>query len=333
MGRIKLKEEPVDKIGSYFLSDKKDIDFISSGSTLLNLVLGGGWAMGRMSNLVGDKSSGKTLLAIEACANFVKKYPKGKIYYHETEAAFDKNYAGALGMPVDKVIFIEDIMTVEGMFKFIDDKILDKSKIPKLYILDSLDALDATEDSRKELDEAGYSGARKAGKLSSLFRKRIKDIEGSNICLLIISQIRVNIGVTFGKKTTRSGGKALDFYASQIVWLKTLSKISKTISGITRPYSLLVRANCEKNKVGLAFRECEFPILFGYGINSVLSNLQFLEKTKFLDKLSFKFRRIQSFAEKIIEENDIDKITEIDKITKEVWNNIESGFLPKRRKY
>lgn len=329
--RVKLKDK--EKVnGSYFLSEKKDIDFVPTGSTLLDLVLGGGWAMGRLSNLVGDKASGKSLLAIEACANFAMKYPKGKIYYHEAEAAFDKSYARALGMPIDKVTFIENVMTIDKTFKFLDEKVLG-NKVPTLYIIDSLDALDATEDSRKELDEAGFSGARKAGQLSSLFRKRIKEIENSNICLLVISQVRANIGATWGSKITRSGGNALDFYASQILWLKTLKLAPKTVQGITRPHFLNVRANCKKNKVGLPFRECEFPILFGYGVNSVYANLKFLETTKSLDKLSFKFRLTQKFSETLMADNDIEKITEIETLTKQVWHEIETGFLPKKSKY
>src|ERR1019366_3976564 len=98
-----MKRERVKPGGNYFSSPKTGIEFISSGCHNLDLALGGGWAEGRVSNIVGDKSTGKSLLAIEACANFAIKYPKGTIRYREAEAAFDRPYAEALGMPVDHV--------------------------------------------------------------------------------------------------------------------------------------------------------------------------------------------------------------------------------------
>jgi len=75
----------------------------SSGCTLLDCALGGGWAENRVANIVGDKSTGKTLLAIEAAANFHDKYPGSPIFYYEAEAAFDERYAAELGFPVESV--------------------------------------------------------------------------------------------------------------------------------------------------------------------------------------------------------------------------------------
>ena len=104
--------------GNYFLAPKTDVAFVSSGCHLLNLALGGGWAENRIANIVGDKSSGKTLLAIEACSNFAIKHKKGKIRYRECEAAFSNDYARAIGMPVERVDFGADpIDTVEDLFE------------------------------------------------------------------------------------------------------------------------------------------------------------------------------------------------------------------------
>ena len=109
----KVKEEG----GLYFASPKTDIQFIHSGSKLLDLALGGGWAENRIANIVGDAASGKTLLAIEACTNFANKYSDGAIRYCETEAAFSEEYAAALGMPIERVDFGEPIVTVEELFE------------------------------------------------------------------------------------------------------------------------------------------------------------------------------------------------------------------------
>ena len=108
---LAITEKPVD----YFLDPK--VETFSSGCAILDMALGGGWAERRMINIVGDKSTGKTLLAIEACTQFLLKYPHGDIVYCEVEAAFDKGYAAALGMPVDRVRFISDEYIVTAKTK------------------------------------------------------------------------------------------------------------------------------------------------------------------------------------------------------------------------
>src|SRR5215469_8559513 len=130
--RVKLNDAPEPKEskenGIYF--GPKNLKFVNTGCTLLNLVIsalgsGGGWPLGRVVNIVGDKSTGKTLLAEEAMANFLLAYPKGKVYYRESEAAFDTAYAKALGLNTDKVDFGPDgedsiWSTIEDVFEDLD---------------------------------------------------------------------------------------------------------------------------------------------------------------------------------------------------------------------
>src|SRR4051812_34296892 len=85
--------------------------FFSSGCALLDCVLGGGWALRRMINVIGDKSTGKTLLAIEACANFVRAFVRGRVTYIEAESAFDRSYAATLGFPEHNLDLVDDIRT------------------------------------------------------------------------------------------------------------------------------------------------------------------------------------------------------------------------------
>src|SRR5262245_49730127 len=159
MERAKLK--PKKRGGNYFAAPSH-LMFIPTGCQTLDLALGGGWAKNRIANIVGDKSSGKTLLCIEACANFAIKYPKGRIFYRESEAAFDQDYAKALGMPVARVSFGDDpLETVEDLFDELSDILRNKNDC--LYICDSLDALS----DRAELDRGiadGSYGAQKAKK-------------------------------------------------------------------------------------------------------------------------------------------------------------------------
>src|ERR1700679_3730374 len=115
MKRIRVKNT---EGGNYFAAPKTSIEFISSGSKTLDLALGGGWAEGRIANVIGDRSSGKTLLMIEASANFIKKHPNGRIKYREAEAAFDIPYAQALNMPIESVDFGNGLFeTIEDLFE------------------------------------------------------------------------------------------------------------------------------------------------------------------------------------------------------------------------
>src|SRR5690348_15144644 len=105
---------------SYFTSNKENLQFVSTGCTTLDCSLGGGYVLGRMANIVGDKSTAKTGLATEALINFLKQYPQGKAAYRETEGAYDMDYAEAMGLPVEQVDFgdLDDpIVTVEAFDK------------------------------------------------------------------------------------------------------------------------------------------------------------------------------------------------------------------------
>lgn len=342
-----LEEKPEEKTGAYFTRvGKENIRFIHSGCKLLDCVLGGGWPLGRISNLVGDKSSGKTLLAMEACTNFSMQYPYGKIYYMEAEAAFDQDYAAALGMPVDKVDFIEhDENTVEEFYEILEAIIKEhsESKQPGLFILDSLDALSDRAELDRKIDEGSY-GTGKPKKLSELFRRLVSKVEKTNIHIMIVSQIRENIGVMAGAKYSRSGGKALDFYASQVLWLKEIKKHKKMSNKIERIVGIQIEANCKKNKIGLPYRECEFPIYLGYGVDDITAHLEFLVKTDKLElitgitdgattlegrKLSNVIKKIRSMTKPEVKE--VRK--QLNEAVIKVWEEIETSFMPEQSKY
>lgn len=332
--------------GAYFTSDKEDLEFISTGCHLLNCVISGtgkgGWVLGRIANLVGDKSTGKTLLAIEACANFIRDYPEGKIYYREAEAAFDQAYAAALGMPVEDIDFgDEDFFTVEDMYEDmvrVLEELEKKGNPPALYIVDSLDALSDRAEQARALDEGTY-GANKPKQLSQMFRRLVQKIEKSRMCVIIISQVRDAIGVSFGDKHTRSGGRALDFYCSQIVWLNHMGMMKKTSGGVERVIGVSIRARCKKNKISLPQRECEFDIRFGYGVDDLAASLDWLVTVKKLDALGLEAAdkkaagKFLNQVEKLPDDDYFAKLDEVGAAVTDVWQEIERRFLPERRKY
>lgn len=253
---------------------------------MLNLALTGhplrAWPLGRMSNVIGDKSTGKTLVAIEAAGMFLARPPPGitkpEVHYIEGEAAFDLEYARRLGMPVDEIKF-DEMDTIEAFFKKLQS--VCKSRDPKraaLVILDSVDSLTTQGELDTDIDEGTY-GTQKSKKIGETFRKLTREVKAANVHLMLISQIRENISsLPFAPKWRRNGGKALDFYASHIVWLHERAKY--TIKRLELTYGISVEANVTKNKVARPFRKVKFPILFDYGIDDIYSLLDFLAQKR-----------------------------------------------------
>lgn len=308
-------------------------DFIPTGSTILDLSIGGGWASGRIFNLVGDRSTGKTLLAIECFANFTRLFgPKARMRYGETEAAFDTEYAEQLGFPQSVTKPPIPLATVEDWYKDLDEFSMKPG--PSLYVLDSLDALSDEAELKRELNE-GTFGATKPKKLSELFRRLNKQLGANNCTVGIISQVRDNIGVMFGEKHTRSGGKALDFYSSQIVWLSQTGKLEREIRGQKRAYGIDVKSKCKKCKVGNPFREAEFPIIFGYGVDDEQSMIDWLTKIKAFSKEEGDAAKKE--LDKIKKAGDRDALSKVRDFlvvrTKLEWEMFEEALAPKMRKY
>lgn len=332
------------------------VDLISSGSDLLDCALGGGFPLGKVINIIGDKSSGKTLLTCEALARAISKYNhKIEIFYDDTEAgfSFDTEEIWGFKMPLLLDSNNEDDCseTVEDLISSVKKRLKPflNSKKPCVYIVDSLDGLtseseiehaEAREDAReKGIKVTGTYGIQKAKLLSEFFRLIKNDLKDSNCLLIIISQIRDKINVTFGKKTTRSGGRALDFYCSQIIELAEVEKLENTVQGVKRKVGVRIRANVSKNKIAKPFRQAEFQILFDYGVDNIDSNLCFLfdlitetGKTKKKVNEDWDGTNFTSRSDliKYIEDNDQEDIL-LQKV-QEKWNSIEDSFKPDRKR-
>lgn len=338
MGKPRIKpSQQGEEGGLYFSSPKSNLQLISSGCEILNCVIGGGWPLGRIANIVGDKSTGKTLLAIEAMANFCLQFPEGKAVYCETEAAFDDDYAKALGLDMQG-IQRDECTTVEELFDNLVKFIAEIGEEGQgLYIVDSLDALSDKAEQERGIAESTY-GASKPKQLGQLFRRLAKPLEKSGVCVMIISQVRDAIGVSFGEKHTRSGGKALDFYASQIVWLANMGQIKKTVNKTQRTIGVTIKARCKKCKIGMPFREALFDIRFGFGVDDISANLDFLKGVGELNQLGIGSTEQaitaykKSFEQLGTKERDVER-TKLAKLVRVLWFGIEKSFLPPKGKY
>ena len=293
-----------------------------------------------MINVVGDSSSGKTLLAIEAIANFAIQYPEAIIRYAEAESAFDLAYASTIGLPRERVEFYDPpIRTIESVHDGIIQAAQDcrKAEVPGFYVVDSLDALATNAELARAIDKDSY-GTERAKKISEMCRRIIEPCATSNLTLFIISQVRKRIGITFGNPKVRSGGEALTFYCSQILWLNEIKRIKKTIRKIERAVGIDVRAKCSKNKAGLAYRECDFPILFGYGLDDMTANLGFLESVEGISVYGDNTTETR-YKRQLARLRDAGGAeyralrADLARRTRETWFDIEKDFLPKRSKY
>lgn len=307
----------------------RDLKFISTGSTNLNLALtnslNNGYPVGKIINLVGDRQLGKSLLCLEAMSyahHVLKKNYDIKLIYNDVESALNYENASLIGIPLNAIDFRQS-PTIEHWYKDMETEIKNSENYDLvIYALDSLDALSTEVELEQSMEEKTF-GMDKQKKLSEFFRKLTQKIDNKNILLLVVSQIRENIGVTFGEKYRRSGGKALDFYASQIVWLhnKGQSKNGNITTGID------VKAKIKKNRVWVPFREADFNILFGYGIDDLGALVDFLIDNKFYLKSAN--GKILFGEEKYSREDFIQFISnnskeqEVKTAVKMVWDKIE----------
>ena len=308
---------------------ERDLKFVSSGSTNLNLALtnslDNGYPVGKIVNLVGDKQLGKSLLCLEVMMYAHYKLRKNydiKMIYNDVESALNTENAIQIGFPMDVIEFRKS-PTMEHWQKDLEAEVKNSDNYDLvIYVLDSLDAISTETELEQEIGEKTY-GMDKQKKLSEFFRKLTQKIDNKNILLIVVSQIRENIGVSFGEKHRRSGGKALDFYASQIVWLynKGQSKNGNVTTGIE------VKAKVKKYRVWKPFRECDFNILFEYGIDDLGSMVDFLIDNKYYmksgngqiklgDKIISKEELIQYLSENNQEQ-------ETKNAVKMVWDKIE----------
>ena len=301
----------------------QEVEVIPTGSIALNAALGvGGYPKGRIIEIYGPESSGKTTLAIHAIAEAQKA--GGIAAFIDAEHAFDRFYAAKLGVDVDN-LWISQPDNGEQALEIAEQLI--RSSAIDIIVIDSVAAL--TPKAEIEGDMGDNKVGLQARLMSQALRKLTSAISKTNTTCIFINQLREKVGVVYGNPEVTTGGRALKFYSSvriDIRRVETLKSGGEMVGSHTR-------AKVVKNKIAPPFREAEFDIMYGEGISREGELLDLAVKAEVVQKagawFSYDGRRLGQGRDKVKELLKTDKELAAE-IEKKLWENIDKLYERKK---